>query len=133
MRASPSSAHVPSIRRTDQRNRKASTIATAPMRNASQTYDDHTGTRSSTGPRSMVRVSVKRVCTAKKRARFAITPTTAAVTPVSAAASEWLPRSRSTYGAPRKMKTKQGTNVTHTTSSDARTPATHGSSPPGSR
>jgi putative transposase len=58
----------------------------------------------------------------------AITPTTAAVMPVSAADSAWLPRSRSTYGAPSRMNRKQGTNVTQVVSNDATTPATHGSS-----
>ncbi len=60
-----------------------------------------------------------------------MTPTTAAVMPVRAADRAWLPRSRSTYGAPRKMKTKQGTNVTQVVSSAASTAATHGLSEPG--
>ena len=62
-----------------------------------------------------------------------MTPTTAAVIPVSAADSDRLPRSRSTYGAPRKMNTKHGTNVTQVVSSAARTAATHGFRLPGSR
>ena len=62
-----------------------------------------------------------------------MTPTTAAVIPVSAADRDRLPRSRSMYGAPSKMNRKLGTNVTQVTSSDARTAATHGSSAPGSR
>ena len=47
-----------------------------------------------------------------------MTPTTAAVIPVSAAVRWGLWRSRSTYGAPRKMNRKHGTNVTHVASSD---------------
>ena len=76
---------------------------------------------------------MKSVCSPKYTARLAITPTTAAVMPASAAVSERLPRSRSTYGAPRKMKTKHGTKVTQVVSSAASTAATQGGSAPGSR
>src|SRR6478735_1783387 len=73
------------------------------------------------------------VCTPKKTARFAITPTTAAVTPVSAAARVRFSRNRSTYGAPRKMNRNDGTKVTQVTRSDAITAAAIGSREPGSR
>jgi hypothetical protein len=49
---------------------------------------------------------------AKKTARLAITPTTAAVTPVRAARIFWFSASSSMYGASRKMNKKHGRNVT---------------------
>ena len=45
-------------------------------------------------------------------ARLSTTPTTAAVTPVSAAWRRWLPAMASMNGAPAKMKKKQGRKVT---------------------
>ena len=62
-----------------------------------------------------------------------MTPTTAAVTPVRAAARCVLCRNLSTYGAPSSTNRKHGTNVTQQTSRDASTAANHGSSEPGSR
>ena len=62
-----------------------------------------------------------------------MTPTTAAVIAVRAAESRSLALSPSTYGAPRKIQRKHGTYVTHVTRQAARTAATQGFSPPGSR
>jgi len=59
----------------------------------------------------------------------AITPTTAAAMPVSAADRRRLPRRRSTCGASRTTKSKDGMNVTQVVSSASRTAAGHGASP----
>jgi hypothetical protein len=67
------------------------------------------GTSMRRGPNLRTSVSEKRVCTEKYTARSAITPTTAAVMPVRAAASRRSWRSRSTCGAPKKMNKKHGT------------------------
>src|SRR5712671_2775335 len=50
-------------------------------------------------------------CQAKNSARFTITPTTAAVMPVSGALNFRLPCVVSTKGAPMKMKMNEGRNV----------------------
>jgi len=50
-------------------------------------------------------------CVPNHAARFNTTPTTAAVMLESAAESFLFPLSFSMYGAPRKMKRKQGRNV----------------------
>ena len=62
-----------------------------------------------------------------------MTPTTAAVTAVSAAPSARLSRSRSMKGAPRKIHRKQGRKVTQVVSSPPRVAASSGGRPPASR
>ena len=73
------------------------------------------------------RTSSNRVDSANVTARFAITPTTAAVIVSSAAPSRRFPRNPSMYGAPRKIHRKQGANVAHTATHAPSTPATSGS------
>ena len=58
---------------------------------------------------------------------------TAAVIPFSAAVRWVLLRSRSTYGASRKMNTNDGTNVTHVVRRAPMVAAAQGSRPPGLR
>ncbi len=84
-------------------------------------------------PRLTVPVRVKKVCSAKYAARLAMTPTTAALIPVSAADSAWFPRSFSTDGAPTRMNKKEGTNVAQVVIRAPSVAATHGSNSPGSR
>src|SRR5204863_2976302 len=67
----------------------------------------------------------------KVTARLAIAPTTAAVTVDNDAASVRFPRSRSTYGAPRKIQRKHGANVAHVVTVAPMIPATVGDSVPG--
>ena len=73
----------------------------------------------------------QRVRRRTSRARFAITPTTAAVTVCSAAAMRRFPRSRSMYGAPRKIQRKHGANVAHVATIAPSIPAASGDRSPG--
>jgi hypothetical protein len=61
-------------------------------------------------------------CIAKNRARLAITPTTAAVTPVSAVVNANFPCVLSINGAPARIKIKEGKKVNQVTTRAAMTP-----------
>jgi hypothetical protein len=69
----------------------------------------HTGACSSSGPTATSRTLPNSTCSENQTVRFRITPTIAAVIAASAPRSARLPRSRSMYGAPRKIHRKQGT------------------------
>ncbi len=75
--------------------------------------------------------SANNACSANHSARLAMTPTTAAVIAASAPLSALFCRSDSTYGAPRKIQRKQGTNVTHTVMQAVKIAASIGRSIPG--
>ena len=62
-------------------------------------------------------------CQAKNSARFRITPTTAAVMPVSGALNLRSPWVVSMNGAPMKMKTNEGRKVKNVATSAPATPA----------
>src|SRR3954468_11694618 len=72
-------------------------------------------------------------CRANQTARLRITPTTAAVTAPSAAASALLARNASAKGAPKKIQRKQGVKVTQVVSSPPSVPASTGLSELGAR
>src|SRR5262249_6656098 len=73
---------------------------------------DRTGASKANGQVLIGIVAPKTVWIANQRAKFRITPTTAAVTAESAAFSAATLRSRSMKGAPTKIQRKQGVNVT---------------------
>src|SRR5262245_36623981 len=70
-------------------------------------------------------------CNAKYTARFAITPTTAAVMAVSGAFNNRRPRLASTNGAPAKMKMNDGRKVKKVTTDAPANPASAGEIPVG--
>ncbi len=65
-------------------------------------------------------------CSANQTDRLRITPTTAAVMAASAPASFRLPRNSSMNGAPAKIHSIEGTNVTHVVNAAPSTPAVSG-------
>src|SRR5438046_7802188 len=77
--------------------------------------------------------SANSTCRANQTARFRITPTTAAVTAPSAAASALLARNASANGAPKKIQRKQGVKVTQVVSRPPSVTASTGLSDPGER
>ncbi len=77
------------------------------------------------------RLAGQKVAVAKTTPSFSITPTTAAVMPVSAACSLGLAVRRSMYGAPAKTRKKLGRNMPKVVKSPPRTPAVRGVSAPG--
>ena len=87
------------------------------------------GHRQAIGPSADPADSPKSTCSPNQSARLAMTPTTAAVTAVSAPATWRLSRSRSMKGAPAKMKRNEGAKITHSCDEAPIVPATSGSSP----
>ncbi len=67
--------------------------------------------------------SGQNTCQAKNTARLRITPTTAAVIPVSGAVNCRFPCVDSTSGPPRRMKRKDGRNVNKVATTAPRQPA----------
>src|SRR5262245_35046658 len=94
---------------------------------------DRTGASKAKGQVLTGIVAPKIVWIANQRARFRITPTTAAVTAESAALSRATLRSLSMKGAPRNIQRKHGVNVTQVASNPPNVPASRGDSVPGLR
>src|SRR5262249_27174313 len=94
---------------------------------------DKTGATKTKGQAPICIVAPKIVWIANQRAKFRITPTTAAVTAESAAFNAATLRSLSMKGAPTNIQRKHGVNVTHVASNPPMVPASSGESVPGLR
>src|SRR5262249_10339674 len=94
---------------------------------------DKTGASKAKGQALIWIVAPKIVWIANQRAKFRITPTTAAVTAESAAFSLATLRSLSIKGAPTNIQRKHGVNVTQVATNPPIVPASRGDSVPGLR
>ena len=93
-------------------SRNTAITASAVKSAAAQSIDASRGSSTVSGPARQTATASKITWMANQIARFRITPTTAAVTAVSAAPSARLRRSRSIHGAPSRIHAKHGAKVT---------------------
>src|SRR5690242_11203642 len=113
--------------------RKIATAAATVRIKAQRLRLDRTGASKVSGQTLTGMVTAKIVWIANQRARFRITPTTAAVIAAKAEFNAEMPRRCSMKGAPTKIQRKQGINVTQVANRPPRVPASNGDKTPGSR
>ena len=121
--------HAPTARIDADLRLLASEAKPVAMAKAAQSNVETSGAGSTSGPTATSPTSPNSTCSPNKTARFAMMPTTAAVTAASAPASQRMLRAVSTYGAPTNIHRKHGTKVNQSVTAAPASPPQIGSKP----